>query len=229
MSAVAWWYVIDEQAGLYCYQKLEDDVCTLRATALRLADGSFCVVSPIKETAEEGHRWLEERGGVSVLLAPNGFHNMGLQSFVDRHGAFAVANSRRVTKVTGLETSPLEALAERLPQHARLVPIPGSKVGEVWLVVETSQGPLWVVGDAFTYFPRTPRTLRGLVLWLFNFTPGLCIGSSFKHIALADRAAYREWLFERLAEAPPTRLVPCHGHPVDVSGQELLDLARRRL
>ncbi|HJN72398.1 MAG TPA: hypothetical protein QGF58_00575 [Myxococcota bacterium] len=223
------WTVIDEQAGLYDCQRLEDDVCVLRATALRLADGTFCVVSPIRGTAEEGHGWLEERGGVSVLLAPNHFHNLGLPSFSERHGAEVVARSPRVARLTGLETRTVEFLAERLPPHARALSIPGSRTGEVWLSIQTSRGLAWVVGDAFSYVPRTPNTFLGLMFWALRYSPGLCIGNSFKWYALDDRRAYRDWLHERLATDAPALLVPAHGDVTELQTGALAALTTARL
>lgn len=205
------WTVIDEQAGLFTYERKEDGVSVLRATAVRLVDGSLCVVSPIVKTPEADHDWLREAGGVSMLLAPNHFHNLGLRSFVKRHDAVAVAVSPRVTKVTGVETSAIEALRERLPQHVRLMAVPGTKTGEVWLSVATERGPAWVVGDAFVHFPRTPMSRFGALAWCLGLSPGLKASPTFKWIALADRPGFVGWAREQLSSDAPGVLVPAHG------------------
>lgn len=72
--------------------------------------------------------------------------------------------------------------------------------------------------------PRTTSTT-----WALRFTPGLCIGNSFKWYALQDRQAYTAWLREELAERPPSLLVPCHGHVHELEPGAMEALVDRRL
>lgn len=209
MSAVAWWQHISQ--GVVATEKLGDDVCEIRGTGVKLPDGTWLVISPVRETVPRAHDWLEEHGRASLLLAPNHFHNMGLRSYVERHGARVVAASSRVARVTGLKTHGLELVRERLAPSMRLIEVPGTRTGEVWLSVDTPEGRAWIVGDAFTNFPRTPKTGFGAMAWMLGLTGGVVASPTFKWVALADRERFPGWLDEQLAQDRPQILVPAHG------------------
>src|SRR5262245_2517242 len=47
-------------------------------------DGGFAVVSPPCKAPESAYADLEKRGKVRALIAPNGYHNLGLASWKAR-------------------------------------------------------------------------------------------------------------------------------------------------
>jgi hypothetical protein len=203
----------------------------VRSTAVRLADGSLVVVSPVRGMARSG---VESLGRPSVLVAPNHFHNRGLAEWAAEYpGAVVVASAKAAPRVhakCGLPVEATERLSSALlPGHAVLVP-PGTRGGETWLSLTSGNRRAWVVGDAFFSLPDLPAWPMGLVLRLLGIAPGLRIGTSFRWL-LSDRATYRTWLSARLEEERPNVLVPCHGDVIadDALADRLGRLAAERL
>jgi hypothetical protein len=186
----------------------------LRSVALRLADGTLAVYSPIRRLPDGAHAALTALGRPALLVAPNHFHNMGLREYGAAYpDAAVVASARaapRIAKKSGREVADPARLRAALPSHADLLIPPATRAGELWLSIHGPGARAWVVGDALFNIARTPLSVMGLILKAMSISPGLRIGSSFRWL-LADRAAYREWLLARLADERPTMLIPCHG------------------
>ncbi len=229
------WEPIDIDAGLWRAEKRTKQGWSIRATAVRMADGRLLVVSPIRGLGDEAHEELRAIGEPAAFLAPNYFHHMGLPEYVERYqGSIVVASdvaAPRVHKKTKLPVESLDALRGRLPRHVAILEPDGTKSGEVWLRVETSTGVAWCVTDALFNVPESPTGLMGAFLRWTNTVPGLSIGWTFLSWGLDDRAAYRSWFDRRLEIDRPTRLIVAHGE--DCAGEDLADriaeLAERRL
>ena len=219
------WEAIDEEAGLWSLERVIDDVCVLRSVALRLRDGALAIISPMRESTDHSLEQLEAIGPPEVLVAPNHFHNMGLNKYGDRfEGCRLVASqtaTKRLSKKTRLEVEPLELLRERLPPHVTLLQAAGTRNGEVLVSVKTEKGALWVVADAFFNYPTLPKGAMGLGLRIFGLGPELRVGKTFKHIGLADKKAYAQWLSDALDADTPQILIPAHGEIVRGNGLAL--------
>lgn len=205
------------------------------SAALRLRDGTALIYSPTRLLPPGAHEALLAVGRPAILLAPNHYHHLGLSEFRERYpGARCVCSEiarPRLARQGPHVFEPLGALAALLPDEARLLEPPGTRNGEVWLEVDTADGPVWVVCDAFFNVPRHPRGAIGLFCRLTGTTPGLRIGATWKWLALRDRARYAAWVLERLRDRPPAGLIVSHG--VAAGGPELaarmIDLVERRL
>lgn len=212
MNGEAW---VEHAAGLWFSDRMTAGSGPLRQVALRLADGELVVVSPIGSTPEPAHEALLEIGKLSLLLAPNFFHNLGLKRWIDRHPhAVTVATEAatpRLRRKTSVPIHAIDRLRERLPPHVTLIEPPFTRTGEVWLRVEGPDGVGWVVCDAFFNFPDLPR---GVIGWFIAATfngPGLAIGGTFRVLALRDRLAYAAWLRAQIEADRPAWIAPSHG------------------
>lgn len=155
---------------------------------------------------------LRRRGRVTLLVAANHFHHLGIAAWRAAFPeALVVASPLAIPRLRahGVEASGHGGIA--LPAEAQVFEPVGLRTGEVWLSLATSRGRCWIVGDAFFNVARTPRNPAGALLWLTGTTPGLRIGATFRRVAVGDAAAYRNWLGEALATERPEILVPAHG------------------
>jgi hypothetical protein len=198
--------------------------------AFRLEDQSLAVYSPVGSADDAAIAQLRQLGQVSALIAPNHFHNLGLEPFL-RHfpeaRVYATATATpRLGKVTGLTVHDISELTVRLPDGLEFFAPEGLKTGELWALVRNARpGPMLVVSDSF--FNMLPKSgLFGLILKVAGTAPGLRISRVFRLIALAQRDRYRASMARCLNELRPQVLVPSHGaiftHPQ--LAQELLAL-----
>jgi hypothetical protein len=186
----------------------------LRCLAIRLSGGRLAIYSPIKGLGQAAHLQMAAIGRPAFAIAPNHFHNLGLDEYAVEHPDLIVVSSAtaagRVKRLCGHDVHDDSALRGVLPQGISVLVPPGTRAGELWLSIETPAGPAWAVGDAFFNIARTPRTPIGLLLRLLGISPGLRIGASFRWL-VRDRTAYRRWLLAAITRQRPTTLVPCHG------------------
>ena len=193
----------------------------LSTVLLRLRDGSLLAYSPTAGMGDEIHAEIAALGPVSVLLCPNHFHHMGVGEWQARHPEAVVCASpraaRRLAKKAAVAPDPAawERLPERLPEHARVLLPEGTSNGEAWLELDDTGGPLWVVCDAWFNMPQHLRGVVGLICRWLRVTGGLLVGTSWKWLALADRAGYRDWVLAALEERRPVGVVPSHGEIVE--------------
>ncbi|TNE87958.1 MAG: hypothetical protein EP330_16850 [Deltaproteobacteria bacterium] len=181
-----------------------------RSWALRLADGRFLIGSPGESLAEDF-----DLGEVAVLLAPNNFHHMGLHAWRARFPeAVAVAGRDALPRLAKQGHEGLVSvgeISELLPGHAAIHELPDTRSGEVWLVHRSDEGAVWVVCDAFFNMPAPRRAAWKAFMWVNRSGPGLAISQLQKWGGLKQRAGFAAWVRERLAEDPPSALVPLHG------------------
>lgn len=180
----------------------------LSCTALRLADGSLCLYSPVAGLKKSLQAQASELGPVSALLAPNHYHNKGLASHVEAfpHAALycSTAAAPRLTKITGLNFNPLERLKGALADGQILLEPDGLKTGEVWVQITSPAECALVVTDAFSSELQPPGETCDRVTML----------ATFPRYGIKDRKAYKTWATDLLSAAAPTMLLPCHGSPV---------------
>lgn len=192
----------------------------LNSTAFSIETGDLCVYSPVAGLTKAGITSISDLGAVSALLAPNHYHNKGLQSHVDIFpDAILVCSDAarpRLQKQTGLDFKSLDVLRATLPENMQLLQPAGLKTGEVWLQVKQGDQIAWVVTDAFSG--------QALPEGEFNKVPSML--GTFPKFGIKDAGVYRGWLVNQISELPPTLLLPCHGSPVhhDDLGAALVEL-----
>lgn len=177
----------------------------LRCTALRLTDGTLCLYSPVQGLTEAALHSLSALGDVSVLLAPNHYHNKGLTEYVDAFPQAQLVCSDaarlRLIKQTGLAFDGLQTLASRLPAQCTLTEPAGLKTGEVWLTTKQNSSPLWIVCDSF----KGPAGKTG------HISDTVEILGTFPNFGVKDGASYAASVTQQLKTAAPHMIIPCHG------------------
>lgn len=191
---------VDMHPSLWTAQK-----GNLRCTALKLRDGSLCLYSPVSGLSDRARKSLDEIGDVRFLLAPNHYHNKGLVEYAQTFPqASLVCSSRaepRLKKQTGLSLSELDVLAPMLPDACSILEPDGLKTGETWWELVHSDQRIWVVTDAFA----GPSGPVGLV------SDAISLLGTFPKFGIDDKENYSAWVSSRIADRPPSAIIPCHG------------------
>lgn len=187
--------------GVFCARR-----GTLRCTAIRLADGSICLYSPVAGLAETARASFDSIGKVEFLLAPNHYHHMALEEYV---GVFSSARLvappaaiPRLQKMTGLAPDNLDGLLDLLPPTVTIVHPEGLKTGEIWLRFKGATQTVWLVVDAIC-------TKKENAKQPVSNTPEL--PGTFPSFGIRDKELYRDWLLKQIELDQPGMVIPCHG------------------
>ena len=230
------WELLDEPSHSLTIEYSFRPKSTARAFVTRFAGDELVIFSPPTGLELAAFRELDAHGRVTALVAPNGFHHLGLGPALQAFPAATVyapegALRRVKKKQPDLAIRPLSELQAKTEAPASILDVPGYSVGEVWAIVETVAGPLWYVSDSCFNLTKLPHGLAaGLLFKWTKSGPGLCLNGVGNLFFLKDRAGYKQWFEARLAE-PPTLLVPAHGGVVrdDALGNSLKTLLDARL
>jgi hypothetical protein len=226
------WECIDTEAGVWSAE-YRVPMMKSRSTAVQLSDGRFLVYSPGSGLESS---FAESVGQADVLLAANSFHHLGLPdwraAFPDAIVAAAPGAHKRLAKQGRSGLVDLEPVRSALPEHVSLLEPPATKIGEVWLRVESERGVMWVVGDSFFNLPRLarrfwPRLLQRLV----KSAPGLAMSRFMKWGGLSSRKQFKSWVLAQIEADEPAILIPVHGEVYENSGlpDALRDVVNTRL
>ncbi|MGY4396788.1 hypothetical protein ACVWZA_001973 [Sphingomonas sp. UYAg733] len=202
---------------------------TCNAVGVKLRDGSWAVISPPRNPSEEVFGFFMTRGGVSALIAPNAFHNMGQAEWRARFTtassyAPAGAMTRLAKKTPGISYLPLEELTARFAPARWLLP-DGMKAPDILFHMPANGADIWWLGDQFSNMAPDDQILPLRLLATLFFGSGLGFRANAKPelVYVADRTAWLDSIAASLAEAPPTIVVPAHGDPV------IIDAAARTI
>jgi hypothetical protein len=204
---------------------------TANSLAAKLNDGTWLVVSPSSGASAFVYDALDQRGGVSALVAPNAYHNGGQRAWRERFPravsyAPRGANSRLSKKTPGVEYRPIEELAQKLWPARVLVP-DGMKSPDVMLQIPTTAGYIWWMGDQFSNSGVSDQIW--LLRWLSRFAGsglGYRCNSKPELVYVRDRAAWLGSIRVALEECAPAVVVPAHGDPVT---DDALERTRRAI
>lgn len=190
-----------------------------------LGQGELLIHSPTWIDENTLHH-IEHLGTPRVLFAPNHYHHLHLARYRERFPGAVVTASRqamlRLARKDHLGICPVNDLA--LPPGMKWIEPEGLRTGEVWISLRNAQGATWIVCDAFFNHVGPLRIgVESMFLRCTRAVPGLCLGDSFKVLAIADKARYRRCLDRLLEEERPTRIIFSHGDALEV---ETLDRLR---
>ena len=180
----------------------------LNCFAFRLRNGSLCLYSPVAGLETAARDSLAELGEVSMILAPNHYHNKGLTGHAAAFPNASLICSKdaepRLKKITGLAFDPLETLKAQLVDNQKILEPKGLKTGEVWIEVKTRSEIALIVTDAFSAKLHAPGISAD--------TPSML--GTFPRYGVKDASVFKDWVNTQLTTDRPTILLSCHGSPV---------------
>jgi hypothetical protein len=189
---------------------------TANSLAVKLRSGSWLIVSPPSGAPESVYLELEQQGGVSALVAPNAYHNMGQPAWRERFPlaiSFAPngAHLRLRKKTPGVAYRPIEELAHQM-QSARVFLPEGMKSPDIMLQIPGDHGFVWWMGDQFSNSGVSDQIwpLRVFARFVGSGLGYRC-NSKPELVYVQDRAAWLRSIRAELEERPPTIVVPAHG------------------
>lgn len=183
---------------------------TVDMIVVDLGDGAL-VYSPTS-FGEQTKALVEQVGAPRVLVAPNHYHHLSLGKFGALWpSAMKVTSDGARPRLENKGHTELRALSDaKLPAHVRLLPAPGTKNGETWLMVDDTL----VVCDSFFHVTDPITGVMGMIHRGLRTTPGLQLSRTFAWVGVKDRAEYRSWVLETLEREKPKVLAFSHGTPV---------------
>ena len=198
---------------------------TANSLAAKLQDETWLVVSPPSGAPNAVYDVLDQQGGVSALVAPNAYHNMGQPAWRERFSravsyAPSGAHARLSKRTPGVEYRPMEELAQKIWPARVLVP-DGMKSPDVMFQISTDSGHIWWMGDQFSNNGVSDQIwpLR-LLSRLVGSGLGYRCNSKPELVYVRDRAAWLGSVRAALEELPAAVVVPAHGDPVTEDAKE---------
>ena len=222
-----YWRTLDVDRGIWCRSyDFDGKGATANTLAFRGKEGELVAVSPSSDVTDAAFDELDRHGKVVALVAPNGYHHLGLPAWQKRYPdarAFAPeAAAKRIAKkqpdIRALES--LEELQKLLPDDAWIGEPPGMKIGDTVAWVATPGGAFWYFNDLVMNLDKLPGPLP--VRLLFKWTksgPGFSVARLIVKFFVKDKPAFKEWLVSELAKHPPTAVLTGHGAPITDAGE----------
>lgn len=214
------WRIFDAAVPLLTY---EYNFGAGSATAIAVGTGDgVVVVSPPCGVSAGVFDDLARFGPVRALVAPNGFHHMGLAHWRARFPAarlFTPAQAiERVKKKTGLDGfEPLSSARPLLGARLELVDLPHCKTGETLVRVQSERGLVWYFADVVTNMAALPD--HPIAKWIFKLSgsaPGLKFNNLAGLVMVGNKRELKRWLATQMASDSPGWLIPSHGNVVDL-------------
>jgi hypothetical protein len=220
MTDIAGWKTIT-QDPLVLMREYSFGAGTANALAVALPDRKWMLVSPPIGVPAEQLTSLEQHGDVVALLEFNGVHHMGLASCgatFPRATSYATeraaARIRKKAKTPGRLDS-IDVLRPLLGDRVSVLSVPGDKLGDVVVRVQTEQGTLLYAGDFIANIPLLPKNpIARLLFKLTDSGPGFKIFRIFFKFFVANKKAARDFLIHEVENHPPAIVVPAHGEVV---------------
>ncbi len=171
---------------------------------------------------DAGFKQIEHDGTVSAIVAPCGFHHLGIVEWKTRFPRSRVfahpLAAERIKKkgdVGDIELAPLDDLRPMLPDHVWLATPPGMKHPDTMLRVTTEAGPIWYCNDMVLNFPEAPGNfLTSMMFKLTKSAPGFRVGRLPARLMVKDKPTFRDWFANELEQHPPRFIVSGHGPPI---------------
>ncbi len=188
--------------------------------AARLPDRSWAVVSPCCGAPESALDALGSDGGVSALVANNGFHHMGQPAWRKRFPqavSYAPTGSlpRLGAKSREVPYRPLDELTPALAGLVEFVVPAGMKVADLIVRAANPVGDVWFMGDLVSN--TGPGDTKAPFSWIFGMLGG---GTGYRFnpvpamVFVKDKAAWKADVRQRVEAAPLAAVVPAHGATV---------------
>lgn len=215
------WKVIDGDAGVLTAE-YSFGGGKANTFVVRIGEGNLLAVSPATNMSDETLTALERFGKPVALVAPNGYHWLGLEAWHKRWPDARIfapekAGDRISKKAPHLgRIEPLAALERLLPPTVSVFEGPHMKIPDTFVRVDAPRGSIWYVNDLLANLVTLPESLLFRTLTrLTNSGPGFRVSRVASWLLVGNKAAFKEWFVGALRSHPPVVLVPGHGAVVE--------------
>ena len=203
-------------------------------TAVGLGDGRLVLCSPPGgPDANALFDRVDALGEVVAVVAPNGFHRVGMPMAARRYAnARLFAPEAAIGRVRkGVDATravrPLTELAATLPDGVEIFVPPHMKNPDTVLRVQTTLGPVWTLHDLILNLDVvSSNPVERWLLGTLGYQVGLRVNRfGCRWVLLRDKPAFSAWLLDELRRMPPAAFSPGHGPVVrDAAGLARLTL-----
>lgn len=216
------WKVLNRAAGVLIYEYSFAKNAFANTFVARMANDKLLVVSPATRISAAALADLREFGDVGAIIAPNGFHHLGVAEWRKAFPAariFAAPETVLRVRKKNPEAGPFEPLSlVSLMTGPRIGvgEVENTKCGETWVWVEVQGGHIWFVSDMLANIPKLPSHPVGkLLFWLTKSAPGYRVFHMAMTFMVKDKRGTLRALSDEMKQRPPTVVVPAHGLPVE--------------
>jgi hypothetical protein len=188
--------------------------------AARLDDGTWLVVSPALNTGQEALEVLAKEGGVSALVAPNGFHHLGQAEWRAKFPkAISYAPEGALPRLTkksfGITYKPLSSLQPLLGTRVSVLVPDGMKLPDLLVQASASGKSVWYTGDLLSNTSTDDLSLMfRLIMTPLGAGPGYRFNRLPALVYVKDRKAWTRSVLEAMEKNPPSAILPGHGSPI---------------
>ena len=211
------WKCIDESAGVYVttYQFANEGFANCFVAK---GPEGLVALSPASRLPDAAFAELDAIGNVAAVVAPNGFHHLGLGPWRERYEdaryfAPPLAAARIAKKSD--DAPPLEdiaGLSEMTGDRLVVRPAPHTRCGEIWAWANGDNGAVWFGSDILANMESLPSSF--VPRQLFKMTgsaPGYRLFGLALMFILKRKKENLSLMLNDLKAFPPTVMVPGHG------------------
>lgn len=211
-KTAAGWTVLGEDPPVLVHTYSIGPGNTTNCMAVGIGDGRLAVVSAPTNPSDALLADLEGFGAVAAVVANNGFHRSGLPHWRARLPDVPIfAPADALARVRKVEPTARDLAELEVSGPARLHALPGTRIGDTWVVAPGARGLVWYVSDTITNMPTLPPPPFGWLMRAIGLRAGFAMNGVQTRVMTVDRPARAEWMRRLLADGAPALVVPAHG------------------
>ena len=209
------WKVLNRAAGVLIYEYSFAKNAFANTFVARMANDKLLVVSPATRISAAALADLRELDDVGAIIAPNGFHHLGVAEWRKAFPAARIfAAPETVLRVRKKNPKagtfePLSLVSLMTGPRIGVGEVENTKCGETWVWVEVQCGHIWFVSDMLANIPKLPSHPVGkLLFWLTKSAPGYRVFHMAMTFMVKDKRGTLRALSDEMKQRPPTVVVP---------------------
>lgn len=222
------WTILDREAGVLSYEYSFAKQGLANTFVARMANDKLLVVSPAARISDAALGDLAEFGEVGAVIAPNGFHHLGVAEWRAKFPkARFFAAPETVIRVRAKnpdagEFEPISLVPLIAGPRIGIGEVENTKCGETWVWVEVAGGHIWFVSDILANIPKLPSNpLAWMAFKATGSAPGYRVFNLAMKFMVKDKAGTLRTLADEMKKHPPSIVVPAHGPPL--AGDDIAD------
>jgi len=211
------WTILDRDAGVLEREYRFGKNGTARCFVARMGDGKLVAVSPACGLSEDAAADLAEFGELGAIVAPNGFHHLGIHEWRERFpGVTAYAPGPAIARIgkksdTAGELRPLGELAAKTGDDLHIHEVGEGKAGETWVWAKTNGGHAYFASDLLSDMEKMPPFPISMLFRLMKSGTGYRVFNLALTFMVADKKKTLREFRADVESHPATVVVPAHG------------------